>query len=180
MLAKLRAELIPEAGKLTAYGIALSLANAQHFADWHYTIQLTLEQEAVWVEALAAIPAPCCDDNSVLKCCCQAHGRICNLTRSAQGLAKWLIVHRGYGVGEVQAAVLEWLRFLVPNYYLARALEEQGLDPRNFGLQSHEAYEAYYQKRCEEALDRGGCGGMDLAVKLAIPPSLPPCCLPQN
>ncbi len=179
VLAKLRAELIPEAGKKTAYGIPLSLANAQHFADWYYTIRLTPEEEALWEEALLAIPAPCCDDNPVLRCCCQEHGRICNLTRSAQGLAKWLIVHRGYGVEEVRHAVLEWLRFLVPNYYLAKALEDLGLDPREYGLEPHEAYEACYQGRCEVALDQGGCGGMGLEVKVS-PPAVPPCCLPSG
>lgn len=166
VLTRLRAELIPEAGAKTAYGIPLSLANAQHFADWYYTIRLTPEEEAIWEEALGIIPAPCCDDNPVLRCCCQAHGRICNLTRSAQGLAKWLIVHRRYGVEAVRQAVLEWLRFLVPNYYLAKALEDQGLDPREYGLEPHEAYEACYNGRCEVALDQGGCGGMGLRVKL--------------
>lgn len=179
VLAKLRAELIPEAGKKTAYGIPLALTNVQHFADWYYTIRLTPEEEALWEEALIAIPAPCCDENPVLRCCCQTHGRICNLTRSAQGLAKWLIVHRGYGVDELRRAVLEWLRFLVPNYYLAKALEEQGLDPREYGLEPPEAYEACYQGRCEVALDQGGCGGMGLEVKLS-PPAVPPCCLPSG
>lgn len=180
LLAQLRAELIPEAGARTAYGIPLSLGNAQHFADWYYTIRLTSEEEATWTEALLAIPAPCCDDNPVLRCCCQTHGRICNLTRSAQGLAKWLIVHRGYGVEEVRVAVLEWLRFLVPNHYLAKALEERGLDPHEFGLDPHEAYESCYQGRCEVALDQGGCGGMGLEVKLSAPPAVPPCCQPQG
>jgi len=76
-------------------------------------------------------------------------------------------------------AVTEWLRFLVPNYYLAKALEEQGLDPQDFGLQPHEAYEACYKERCEVALDQGGCGGMGLEVKLSSP-AVPPCCLPQG
>lgn len=123
------------------------MANAQHFADW-YTIRLTPEEEAMFIAALSEIPAPCCDDNPVLHCCCQGHGRICNLTRSAQGLAKWLMVHRGYGQAEVRAAVEEWLRFLVPNYYLAKALEEMDLDPREFGLEPHEAC---YGGRCEVA-----------------------------
>ncbi|MGB9757964.1 MAG: hypothetical protein ACP5JD_06510 [Candidatus Bipolaricaulaceae bacterium] len=179
-LEELRAELIPAVGQKTSYGIPLSLANAQHFADWYYAIRLTPEEEAIWAEALSTIPAPCCDDNPVLRCCCQGHGRICNLTRSAQGLAKWLIVYRGFTAEAVRAAVEEWLRFLVPNYYLARALEEQGLDPKEFGLEPHEAYEACYQGRCEVALDQGGCGGMGLEVKIANPPAVPPCCLPKG
>lgn len=180
LLAQLRAELIPQEGQRAAYGIPLSLGNAQHFADWYYVIRLTSEEAARWTEALAVIPAPCYDDNPVLKCCCQTHGRICNLTRSAQGLAKWLIVYQGYDVEGLRAAILEWLRFLVPNYYLAKALEERGLDPRDYGLESHEAYEACYQKRCEAPLDEGECGGMGLEVKLAKPPAVPPCCLPQG
>lgn len=179
LLAELRAALIPKAGERTAYGLVLSFGNAQHFADWYYAIRLTPEEEAIWREALLAIPAPCCDDYPVLRCCCQTHGRICNLTRSAQGLAKWLIVYRGYGLKEVREAVLQWLRFLVPNYYLARALEERGLDPRAYGLEPHEAYEACYRGRCEAPLDQGGCGGMGLEVKLAAP-TTPPCCPPQG
>ncbi|MBC7099442.1 hypothetical protein H5T52_10075 [Candidatus Bipolaricaulota bacterium] len=179
LLDQLRAELIPAEGAKTSYGIPLSLRNAQTFADWYYTIRLTPEEEELWQEALVAIPAPCCDDNPVLRCCCQTHGRICNLTRSAQGLAKWLIVYRGFGVEEIRSAVLEWLRFLVPNYYLAKALEEQGLDPRDFGLEPHEAYEACYQGRCEVALDQGGCGGMGLEVKLSALTAVPSCCVPN-
>jgi len=178
LLASLQEELIPKEGQKTAYGIPLSLSNAQHFADWYYAIRLTPEEEAIWTEALSAIPAPCCDDNPVIKCCCQAHGRICNLTRSAQGLGKWLVAYHKYTVAQVKAAVEEWLRFLVPNYYLARALEERGLDPREFGLEPHEAYEACYQRRCEVALDLGGCGGMGLNVILSKPAEVPPCCVP--
>lgn len=99
-LASLRAELIPAAGAETAYGIPLSLENAQTFADWFYNIQLTPEERALFEEVLAGTPAPCCDDNSVLKCCCRRTNRICNLTRSALGLAAWLVHVKGFGKEE--------------------------------------------------------------------------------
>lgn len=173
-LAQLRAELIPQAGAETAYGIPLSWDNAQTFADWFYEIQLAPEQAVVVEEALKTIPAPCCDDNSVFSCCCTKNGRICNLTRSARGLAQWLVSQRGYGVEEVRAAVEEWLRFLKPDYYLARALESQGLDPADHGLAAHEAYESCYQGQCEAPLDAGGCGGMGL--KVILEKAEPDCC----
>jgi len=103
-LASLRAELIPAAGAETAYGIPLSLENAQTFADWFYNIQLTPEERALFEEVLAETPAPCCDDNSVLKCCCRRTNRICNLTRSALGLAAWLVHVKGFGKEELVAA----------------------------------------------------------------------------
>lgn len=179
LLEVLRAELIPVEGQRTVYGIPLSLGNAQTFADWHDAISLTPEEEATWYEALA-FPAPCCADYPVYHCCCQDYGLICNLVRSAQGLAKWLIVHRGFGAAEVRAAVAEWLRFLAPNYYLALALEERGLDPAAYGLEPSKAYQACYRGWCNVALDEGGCGGMGREVKLAKPPAVPPCCLPQD
>jgi len=179
LVSELRAELIPQEGQRTAYGIPLSLGNAQTFADWHDAIVLTPEEEAVWYEALS-FPAPCCADYPVYHCCCQDHGLICNLVRSAQGLGKWLIVHRGYGAVELRAAVAEWLRFLAPNYYLALALEERGLEPAAFGMEPSEAYQACYRGWCNVPLDEGGCGGMGQEVKLAKPPAVPPCCLPQD
>jgi hypothetical protein len=174
LLAQLRAELIPQAGAETSYGLPLSWDNAQHFADWFYEIQLSPEQAARVEEALSPIPAPCCDDNSVFSCCCTRNGKICNLTRSARGLAHWLVSQRGFGVEEVRAAVEEWLRFLKPEYYLARELEARGLDPTQYGLLAHEAYESCYQGQCAAPLDAGGCGGMGLEVILEG--ETPDCC----
>lgn len=173
----LREELIPVEGQETAYGIPLSIANAQFFSDWYYEIELTPEERAIVEEALSAIPAPCCDDNPVIKCCCQRNNRICNLTRSAQGLAHWLVRVKGFGAEEVRASVEEWLRFLKPDYYLSKALEERGEDPMAYGMRSHEFYESCYRELCEAPLDAGGCGGMGLEVRLEGRPQ-PPCCLP--
>ena len=175
-LAALRAELIPAAGAETAYGIPLSLENVQAFADWFYTVQLTPEERSLFEKVLAEIPAPCCDDNSVLKCCCRRTNRICNLTRSALGLAAWLVHVKGFGEEELAAAVEEWLRFLKPEYYLSLALEERGMDPGDYGLAEHEAYESCDQKRCKAPLDAGGCGGMGLKVLLERVEKAPACC----
>lgn len=176
VLENLRAELIPEEGTPTPYGLPLSLENIQAFADWYYSIQLTPEEEKVFEEALTAIPAPCCDDNPVLRCCCQRTNRICNLTRSAMGLTAWLIHVKGFTAEETRAAVEEWLRFLKPEYYLALALERRGLKPEDYGLKEHEAYESCDQRLCEAPLDAGGCGGMGLKVLLEAEEKVPACC----
>lgn len=175
-LESLRAELIPAPGSGTSYGIPLSLAHAQTFADWFYTIQLDPEEMEAVTQVLQEIPAPCCDDNSVLRCCCRKSNRICNLTRSAIGLAYWLVHHKGFTGDELREAVEEWLRFLKPNYYLALALEERGSDPRQFGLAPHEAYESCDARKCEAPLDAGGCGGMGLQVLLEREQRIPECC----
>lgn len=175
-LDELRAKLIPQEGAKTSYGLPLSLDNVQAFADWYYSIQLSPEEQEVFREALSAIPAPCCDDNPVIKCCCQKTNRICNLTRSAMGLGAWLIHVKGFSAEETKAAVEEWLRFLKPQYYLALALEERGFDPRDYGLEEHEAYESCDQKLCETPLDAGGCGGMGLKVLLEEKEEAPACC----
>ncbi len=167
VLANLTTTLIPQSGSVTSYGIPLSLENAQYFADWLYAIPLSPQEKAVVKEELASIPAPCCDDNSVLACCCSKNGNICNLTRSAQGLAAFLVHKKGFSGDAISAAVLQWLHFLHPNYYLATALEIQGHNPEDFGLKASEAYESCYKKLCEAPLDRGGCGGMGLEVKVA-------------
>lgn len=168
LLADLTAVLIPQSGSVTSYGIPLLIENAQYFADWFYEIQLSPQEKAVVEEELVSIPAPCCDDNSVLACCCSKSGKICNLTRSAQGLAAFLVHGKGFSGDATKAAVLQWLHFLHPDYYLATALEEQGRDPKDFGLKASESYESCYQELCEAPLDRGGCGGMGLEVKVAF------------
>lgn len=179
-LESLRAELVPAPGTETSYGIPLYLENAQTFADWFYTVQLSPEERALFEKVLSEIPAPCCDDNPVLKCCCRRTNRICNLTRSAMGLAAWLIHVKGLDEADLRDAVEEWLRFLVPNYYLAVALEERGLDPAAYGLGPHEAYESCDARRCEAPLDAGGCGGMGLEVILQAAGKVPACCRAED
>jgi len=154
ILADLTTTLIPQSGSVTSYGIPLSVKNTQVFADWFYQIQLSPLEKAVVEEELISVSAPCCDDNSVLACCCSKNGNICNLTRSAQGLAAFLVHNKGFSGDATKVAVIEWLHFLHPNYYLATALEEQGRDPNDFGLEASESYESCYQDLCEAPLDR--------------------------
>ena len=168
ILADLTATLIPQSGSITSYAIPLSIENAQNFADWFYYIQLSPQEKAVVEEELVSIPAPCCDDNPVLACCCSKNGNICNLTRSAQGLAAFLVHNKRLSGDAIKTAVIEWLHFLHPNYYLATGLEEQGRNPKDFGLEASESYESCYQNLCDAPLDQGGCGGMGLEVKVAF------------
>lgn len=167
---------IPAAGQQTTYGIPLAISNAQSFADWFYSVQVTPEQAQVLQDVLSTIPAPCCDDNPVYACCCTKNEKICNLTRSARGLARWLLVEKGFSREGIRSAVEEWLMFLRPEYFRAKALEERGLDPTDYGLKPHEDYESCYAKACEVPLDAGGCGGMGLEVLLSQPENLPDCC----
>ncbi len=162
-LADLQAQIIPAAGTPTAYGLPLAWENAQLFADWYYEIPLTPTEAQVLTAALGGIPTPCCDDTRVTRCCCEEGGLICNLVRSARGLAAWLIREKGFSVQEVRASVEEWLRFAHPQYYLAQELRRLGLDPAAYGLPTRGAC---YRGGCEVPLKEGGCGGMGLRVKL--------------
>ncbi len=162
-LSELRGKLIPAEGEETAYGMVLSWDNVQLFADWYYEIRLTPAEEEVLFVALQPIPTPCCDDTRLIRCCCEEGGRICNLVRSARGLGAWLIQEKGFGVKEVRAAVEEWLRFIHPDYFLARELRGLGKDPGAYGLPTRGAC---YRGWCEVPLRQGGCGGMGLEVKL--------------
>lgn len=155
--------LIPQEGSPTSYGIPLAWENAQFFADWFYTVELTPEQATVVKQVLSEIPAPCCDDNSVYSCCCTKNGEICNLTRSARGLAHWLVTARGFEGEDLKAAVEEWLRFAHRDYYLAQALRERGISPGKYGLSTRGTC---YQGECELPMRRGGCGGMGSQVRI--------------
>ena len=66
----------------------------QHTAAFHQydrTIKLTPAQQAIYREALEGLPAPCCQDNTALTCCCP-----CNSARAWWGLAKHLVADLGY------------------------------------------------------------------------------------
>ncbi len=162
-LEALRAEVIPQEGQRTAYGIPLSLGNAQTFADWHDAVRLTPAEERILWEALHPVPTPCCDDTRLTRCCCEEGGLICNLVRSARGLGAWLIRERGFGAEAVRAAVEEWLRFVHPGYYLAGELRRLGQNPAAYGLPSRGAC---YRGACEAGFREGGCGGMGWRVRL--------------
>lgn len=162
-LADLQTQLIPAEGTSTPYGIALSLDNAQLFADWYYAIRLTPEEERIVREALHPLPTPCCDDTRLTRCCCEEGGRMCNLVRSARGLAAWLLREKRFSAEEIRASVAQWLRFVHPTYYLAQEVKRRGGDPSRYGLPTQGAC---YRGACEVPLREGGCGGMGLRVKL--------------
>ncbi len=65
---QVRAEIIPKEGEPTSYGIPLSVENTQQFIDFYNSITLTAEQEQVKQDALTALRAPCCDDNTMYDC----------------------------------------------------------------------------------------------------------------
>jgi len=162
-LVELEAEVIPAAGKTTSYGIPLSWENAQTFADWYYDVRLSPEEMKLLQRALKEIPTPCCDDTRITRCCCERSGLICNLVRSARGLAAWLIREKGFDEKELKAAVTEWIRFAHRKYFLAVALRERGANPGDYGLTTRRAC---YRQLCEFPMQEGGCGGMGEQVKI--------------
>ena len=159
------AEIIPVEGTVTDYEIPLSLENTQQFIDWYNAINLTSVQQALRDGALRPLVAPCCDEYPMSTCCCE-----CNLSRSVWGLSAYLITEKGYTVDQLQEAILQWLHFIRPDYYVASALEEEGKIPRVFGLSTQSSC---YTDRCNlpfyremEYLHLGGCGGMEDLVQV--------------
>jgi hypothetical protein len=106
----------------------------KQFIAWNESIQLTPAQEAIRVEALSAIPAPCCSDNSAATCCCP-----CNMAKSVWGLSKHLITEKGAGVTEVRKAAQDWFTFI---------------NPKGF------SGDVCYIGGCGNAFHENGCGGM--------------------
>ncbi len=150
--AEVAAEIIPQEGDPTAYGVSLSLDNTQQFIDYHEAAALTPEQESIMRNALLPLKAPCCDDNPMSTCCCP-----CNLARSVWGLSSYLIVEKNYGADQVRESALQWLRFIHSDYYVIQELRNRGIDPGTYGL-SHE--NPCYVGECELPFVGGGCGGM--------------------
>lgn len=110
-------------------------AQTQEFIGYDDAIELTPEQEAIRVEALSALPAPCCSDNTAATCCCP-----CNMAKSTWGLAKYLITEKGAGVEEVRQAARDWHRFINPAGFSG---------------------DVCYTGGCNLAFKDGGCGGMN-------------------
>jgi hypothetical protein len=106
----------------------------EQFIAWNESIQLTPAQEAIRVEALSAIPAPCCSDNSAATCCCP-----CNMAKSVWGLSKHLITEKGAGVAEVRQAAQDWFAFINPEGFSG---------------------DVCYTGGCGKAFHENGCGGM--------------------
>lgn len=110
-------------------------AHTREFMGYYEAIEITPEQEQVKRQALTAIKAPCCSDNTAYTCCCP-----CNMAKTWWGLANHLIANEGYGADEVQAAVEGWIEFI---------------NPKGF------SGEACYTGGCARPFHRDGCGGMD-------------------
>ena len=156
-LSELEKEIIPAVGTQTPYAIPLSWDNAARFAAWYYEIDLSSSEKKALRQALSPIPTPCCDDTRLVRCCCETSGQICNLVRSARGLAAWLIRQRGFSSVETAAAVQTWLTFAHRGYYLAKELSKQGFSPARYDLTTQGSC---YRSACNLPLQKGGCGGM--------------------
>ncbi|MFW6175262.1 MAG: hypothetical protein ACOC7L_00425 [Acidobacteriota bacterium] len=122
---------------VTSGGIELDdvAAQTRQFIAWEQEIELTPEQEQIRVEALSAIPAPCCSDNTAATCCCP-----CNMARSVWGLSKHLIVEKRAGVEEVRQAAQDWFHFINPDGFSG---------------------DVCYTGGCNRAFHENGCGGMN-------------------
>jgi len=137
ILQELYVQLIPFPGTSTSYGIPISLWNVGRFRSWNNTIALSPQEERVMRQALADLPVPPCGHASILECCRRPDReleKVCELVRSAVGLAKWLVHVKHFGAEEVRSAVDQWLHFVFSSYYLASALAARGIDPVACGL----------------------------------------------
>jgi hypothetical protein len=121
----------PQSAPFTFEG---SRAEAERFMGYYDAIELTAAQEAVRLEALQPLPAPCCSNFSAATCCCE-----CNLARTIWGLSKFLIAREGRGAEEVREAVSAWVQSINPSGYTGDACFTGG---------------------CGRSFEEGGCGGM--------------------
>jgi hypothetical protein len=126
----------PHADAAGALAFTGTREETERLIRYYRTIRLTPGQEHIKVEALAAIPAPCCDDNPLATCCCP-----CNMAKAAWGLAAWLIVDHEQGVEGVRQATLDWLSAANPGGFAGNA--------------------CYTPGGCARPIHRDGCGGMD-------------------
>ncbi len=110
---------------------------SREFMGYESSIRLTADQQAIKEEALTAIPAPCCNDNSALTCCCP-----CNMARTIWGLSHYLIAEQGANADAVRAKVKEWIEFINPSGFSG---------------------DACYTGGCGKSFSEGGCGGMNPA-----------------
>ena len=134
-LQSIRSEIIPAAGSPTTYGIPLSLESLPLFVGWWYSLVPSVETDPRYVEALSALVAPCCDDNSAFRCCCETEaGQACNVIRSAKGLAAHFILDLDVGADRARQSVFEWLRFARWDDYVAAEMIARGIDPAPYGL----------------------------------------------
>lgn len=110
-------------------------ASTRQFIDWDLSITLTPEQEAIKKEALTALPAPCCSDNTAYTCCCP-----CNMSRSIWGLSKHLIVEQGADADTVREKARAWIQVINPGGFSG---------------------DVCYTGGCGRPFAKNGCGGMN-------------------
>jgi len=165
LLAEIEARLIPEEGTETAYGIPLSLDSLPQFIEWSNTLVPAAVAESRFVDALTGLVAPCCDDNTAFRCCCESGGQSCNIIRSGKGLAAYLLLEKGYDTEQVAESVLQWFHFARPDYYLATELLALRKSPIPYGLT---AKGSCYRGMCDTPISEGGCGGMKELIEPAI------------
>ena len=111
---------------------------ARELIDYHQSIELTAEEDAIKRAALEPLPAACCADNSAYTCCCP-----CNLSQAIWGLAEREIRENGANAEQVQAAVKAFYEKANPKGY-------EGFD-----------HDACYTGGCGKSFADGGCGGMN-------------------
>ncbi len=104
------------------------------FIAWAKSIQLTPEQEAIKKEALEALLAPCCSDNTAYTCCCP-----CNMSLSIWGLSNHLIAEQGWDAEQVRAKVVSWIETINPDGFSGNVC---------------------YTGGCRRPFAKNGCGGM--------------------
>lgn len=109
-------------------------AQTAEFIALEQEIDLTPEQEAIKKEALEALPAPCCSDNTAYTCCCP-----CNMSLSVWGLSDLLIARHGYDAEQVRAKVKEWIATINPGGFSGNVC---------------------YTGGCGRPFAKNGCGGM--------------------
>jgi hypothetical protein len=109
-------------------------AETERFIAYDKSIQLTAAQEAIRVEALTPIPAPCCKEFSAATCCCR-----CNMMRARDGLAKHLIANLGADAAKVRTSVTAWHEAINPDGFSGDSCSTGG---------------------CGKSFQHNGCGGM--------------------
>jgi hypothetical protein len=111
-----------------------SLDEIKTFIGFYHSIRLTPEQERLKVEALSAMPAPCCSKYSLATCCCP-----CNMAKAAWGLAARLITEKGYNGEKIRLAEASWLKKVNPDGFSGDSCFTGG---------------------CKRPMRANGCGGM--------------------
>ena len=109
-------------------------AQTSEFIALENSIDLTPEQEAIKREALEAIPAPCCSDNTAYTCCCP-----CNMSLAIWGLSELLITEHDYNAVQVREKVEEWIATINPDGFSGNVC---------------------YTGGCRRPFAENGCGGM--------------------